>query len=618
MNYNNQNYSQDLIFSLDIGTRTVIGVVGYQQNDKFIVVAIEKREHQSRAMIDGQIHDVSKVAEVVKSVKEDLERKIGVSLKQVGIAAAGRVLCTVETHAEQFFEEDTIIDVSHIQALELQGMRTAYDGLQIQLNSTHPDYFCVGYSVIRYYLNNYRMSNLEGHKGRHIAIDMIGTFLPQIVIDSLYAVVQRAGLEVMNLTLEPIAAIEVVIPKEIQLLNLALVDIGAGTSDIAITKEGSISAYGMIPVAGDEITEQILHHCLTDFNTAEQIKLQISQKDEITFQDIFGLSQTISKETLLEILEPAVDKIALDISQKILTLNGGKSPNAVFCVGGGSQMIGFVEKLAAYLELPIGRVAIRGLEVAAKRIGFPSKLSGPEMITPLGLCLVSISQRGNSFVDIIFNKEPLRLFNTHSLVVMDVATYKGFDHTNLISRKGKDLVFILNGESKKIKGEIGQPAQISLNGQSVSLQHPIQAGDNLEINPASHGKDAVLSVQDLLASLDEQREIIIKINGQDVSEQTLIQTDDEVLFVLPETKDELFNGEAQDISKKEHVFYLIVNGQPLHLPKKQTGYIFVDIFNYIDFDLNQPQGRIVLLLNGQQAAFVDPIHSGDEIQIYWQ
>ena len=66
-------------------------------------------------------------------------------------------------------------------------------------------------------------------------------------MDGLYAAVEKAGLYVANLTLEPIAAMNVAIPEKFRLLNIALVDVGAGTSDISITNDGSIIAYGMIP-----------------------------------------------------------------------------------------------------------------------------------------------------------------------------------------------------------------------------------------------------------------------------------------------------------------------------------------------------------------------------------
>jgi len=85
----------DLIFALDIGTRTVIGIVGVPQGDEsFRVLAAEIAEHETRAMIDGQIHDIEKVSDTAKRIKDSLENRLGIKLTKVSIAAAGRVLLT--------------------------------------------------------------------------------------------------------------------------------------------------------------------------------------------------------------------------------------------------------------------------------------------------------------------------------------------------------------------------------------------------------------------------------------------------------------------------------------------------------------------------------------------
>ena len=99
-------------------------------------------------------------------------------------------------------------------------------------------------------------------------------------------------MTVANMTLEPIAAINVAIPENFRMLNIALVDVGAGTSDISITREGSIIAYGMIPYAGDELTELIVQQYLVDFQTAEKMKLASSSEDEVTYEDIMSISHT--------------------------------------------------------------------------------------------------------------------------------------------------------------------------------------------------------------------------------------------------------------------------------------------------------------------------------------
>ena len=84
--------SEDCVFALDIGTRSVIGIVGRPQGQLFEVIAIESREHPQRAMIDGQIEDIRQVAHIAGEVKEALEEKLCCTLTKVNVAAAGRAL----------------------------------------------------------------------------------------------------------------------------------------------------------------------------------------------------------------------------------------------------------------------------------------------------------------------------------------------------------------------------------------------------------------------------------------------------------------------------------------------------------------------------------------------
>ena len=83
-----------MVFSLDIGTRSIIGMVGVVVEDKVKIIAIEKEEHNERAMIDGQIENIEKVSALAKKVKKRLEDKVHTKLKRVSVVAAGRALRT--------------------------------------------------------------------------------------------------------------------------------------------------------------------------------------------------------------------------------------------------------------------------------------------------------------------------------------------------------------------------------------------------------------------------------------------------------------------------------------------------------------------------------------------
>ena len=265
-----KTYPGQLVFGLDIGTRSIVGTLGYRSENKFYVVAQETKEHLTRAMMDGQIHDIEKVGNTINEVKTVLEERTGRKLSQVCIAAAGRVLETVSVHVKQEFEQEKTISSEDIYALNSLGVEQAYEEFQRE-NNRNEKYYCVGYSAVHYYMNGYLIANLENHKARLIETDLIATFLPDDVVDGLQKAVSIAGLEVANLTLEPIAAIQLAIPENYRMLNIALVDVGAGTSDISITRDGSIIAYGMLPIAGDALTEAIARHCLVEFSMAENI-----------------------------------------------------------------------------------------------------------------------------------------------------------------------------------------------------------------------------------------------------------------------------------------------------------------------------------------------------------
>lgn len=508
----NIRYPEHMVFGLDIGTRSIVGTVGYLDRGRFKVAAQCIKEHDTRAMIDGQIHDIVKVGEIIGQVKDTLELTIGRKLSEVCIAAAGRVLETVTIHIEQEFFEDTLITNEHVYSLDMLGVEKAHE--QLSNKEKEIRFFCVGYSIVKYYSNSFEMNNLEGHKSRKIGADVLATFLPEEVVDGLYAAVKEAELEVASLTLEPIAALNVAIPEQFRLLNIGLVDLGAGTSDICITKDGSVSAYGMIPVAGDEITELIARELLTEFKVAEKIKLASGKKRVISYKDIIGISHTITPEEVLKITENTVDFMAKDIGEKLIELNGGKSVSAVFVVGGGGRITGFTESLAEYLGLVKDRVSIRGPEVL-KNIDFLNQKTKKDslLVTPIGICLNFYNQK-NNFIFVNFNSERIKLYNNDKLTIMDAAIQFGFPNGSLFPKRGRELTFRVNDKQRIIRGEVGDSAKILLNGQEVSLQALVGQNDKIVIIESTEGKKARCTIEELP---EYKNTIFFEIMGKKIS-----------------------------------------------------------------------------------------------------
>lgn len=500
------------VFGLDIGTRNIVGTVGYLTgDDEFNVVAQCVRQHETRAMLDGQIHDIGRVARTISVVKKELEDQIGEPLSEVCIAAAGRVLKMVTTHVEYEYAEETVVSAEDIHTLNLLGIESAQDKLKEQ-NDTRYKFYCVGYSVMKYYLNDDLFISIEGHKANKIGEDVIVTFLPEDVVDGLYSAVGQAGLTVANMTLEPIAAINVAIPENFRMLNIALVDVGAGTSDISITREGSIIAYGMIPYAGDELTELIVQHFLVDFKTAEAMKLASTTDREVTYEDIMSISHTIPADEIWDLVQPTVDKITTEVAAKIKELNGDKTVSACFVVGGGGKIHGFTEALAEKLELPAERVALRGEEVL-KEVNFEQEdiKKDPLLVTPIGICLNYYEQK-NNFIMVRFNGERLKLYDNNRLTIVDAALQAGFPNDQLFPKRGTPINFTVNGAARIARGEAGEPAIVTLNGDPANINTPLVPNCEITIEPSTAGEDAVYTV----GQLEEYHEanITVYVNGK--------------------------------------------------------------------------------------------------------
>ena len=485
-----------LVFGLDIGTRSIVGTVGYRMGGKFYVVTQSIREHGTRAMLDGQIHDIYKVGETISEVKTELEERIGRPLKDVCIAAAGRVLRTVTVRVDTELDGDREVNGEDIYALDSMGVEKAYEEF-LESNDTEVKFYCVGYSVVRYYMNGYTMGNLEGHRAKTIGADIIATFLPEDVVDGLYKAVGQAGLEVLNLTLEPIAAIQVAIPDMYRMLNIALVDVGAGTSDISVTKDGSIIAYGMIPIAGDSLTEVVARHCLVDFATAEQIKRETGVKEKIEYKDIMGLSQTITAEEIGKVTAEAISDMTGQVADKIKELNGDRSVSAVFVVGGGGRLPGYTAALADKLGIQRERVAVRGEEVMLN-IEFLEADARKDslMVTPIGICL-SYYEQSNNFIFVYFNDQRIKIYDNNKVAVVDAAMQAEFANDGLFPKRGKELNYVVNGKPRITRGTLGEAAVITVNGNEADIYTPVHANDQIRVKESTAGAPAQLDINQL-------------------------------------------------------------------------------------------------------------------------
>lgn len=644
-----------LIFSLDIGTRTIIGIIGeYDENERFKVLAYTIKEHKKRNMYDGQIHDIEGVTKIVKEIVIELEEKIGMSLKIVSIAAAGRALKTHRISLEQTIDNTKEVSKSNVENIELEAIQKAQEEINDIDTNKNFKYYSIGYTVVDYYLDENRMERLEGHKGDRIGVELLATFLPQIVIEGLYSVISRVGLEVGSITLEPIAAINVAIKKELRLLNLALVDIGAGTSDIAITKDGQIISYAMTSTAGDEITERLAKAYLLDFNNSEKLKVQLNQKEEQEFVDVIGITHKLSTKEIVDNIIDIIEKIATEITDKILEYNT-KAPNAVFLIGGSSQMPMLKEIIAEKLGLPKERVSIRDTSFIENIEGLENA-NGPDMITPIGIAIEGAKNKHRNFISLNFNGEEMRMFNTEDIKVSDVLVMTGYKPRDLIPKRSEDFIYYINGKRRIIRGKDGTHPQIIVDGKQANIRTKLNDKSFIEIIPSIVELLSVPYLYDVIIRNkiiylnDEKLDLVkqLRINGDIIENNVILNPEDNIEIEEIKTIEELrleyndyklneiqVNGNVVEdnyILREQDIIFikdtmilnneknikLIINGDKMEIPYKKDNFVFVDIFDYINFDLSSLNGKLVLRVNEREAEYMEELKDGDSINIYWE
>ncbi|WP_199242577.1 cell division protein FtsA [Desulfosporosinus fructosivorans] len=556
------------IFALDIGTRMVMGLVMIKNEDQgYEILASARTEHRQRAMYDGQVHDVEEVARAVIRVKEILEKKLNVPLKQVAVAAAGRALRTEVAVAEHKELLPVRWEREDVLALEMEAVHLALRQLKTSADDASQSYHCVGYNPIARWNEGEEISSLIGQRGKVAKVSVIATFLPRTVVDGLVAVLSRVGLEMTSLTLEPIAAGQAAIPVNMRRLNLALVDIGAGTADIALTRNGSFFAYGMVPMAGDAVTEEICAHYLLDFKVGEKVKRDLNTKAELNFKDFLGAKVVVKKEEVIKIIQSVVGKIAENISGEIMNLNN-EVPQAVILIGGGSLTPMLSEMLAETLGIPQNRVGIQVRERLSEIYGEKS-IKGPESITPIGIGIAALEGSGLQYYTVRVNGARVSIFELQLATVAEALLAAGILPRSFFGKLGTALTFEWNHEMRVIKGTMGSAAQLLVNDKPSKLDQALKVGDDIVFVPGEPGEDAQVCFKDILPPA-ESKWIVWNGNQKEFSPQVFVNQElacetDEILdgykitYLPNDNLENLCNQMGYDLQKKEIEIY--INGE---------------------------------------------------------
>ncbi|MBM7624386.1 cell division protein FtsA [Sporohalobacter salinus] len=345
-----------IVTGLDIGTTKICAIIA-EVSDNEILDIIGIGTSPSIGLRKGVVVDIEDTVNSIESAIEKAERMAGIEVDSVYVGIAGShissmnsqgvVAITGEDKEITQKDIDRVIEASQIVAippereiLHVLPRGFVIDGCQ---KVKHPR----GMSGVRLKVET------------HIVTGSITS------IENLVKSVNKLGIDVEDVVLEPLAASESVLSNSERELGVVLVDIGGGTTDVAIFKEGSIWYTAVLPVGGDHITNDIAVGLRTPITNAERIKIKegsalaggVSEKEKIDVLTTSGKeTKTASRKLLCEIIEPRVDEIFSLVQQEIYESGyDGLIPAGLVITGGASLMPSLPDLASEKLDLPVRR-----------------------------------------------------------------------------------------------------------------------------------------------------------------------------------------------------------------------------------------------------------------------
>jgi len=370
---------ENVVVGLDIGTtKTCVVVAGLRETGPEIMGV---GMHPSEGLRKGVVVNIESTVESIKGAVEEAERSAGCEISSVYVGIAGahirgqNSLGIVPVKGREVRKEDMERAIAAARAIAIP--------LDRQIIHTIPQYYLVDEQDG--IIDPLGMAGVRLEAKAHIVTGAITSI--QNVIKSI----SRIGLEVKELVLEQLAASEAVLSNDEKALGAALIDIGGGTTDIAVFSEGSIKHTAVLPVGGQYVTSDISTGLRTPLTEAEKIKIEygcaymrLIPKDEmIEVPSVGGREpRNVSRQILGRIIEPRMDEI-LTMAQKEISRSGCEDILAagIVLTGGGAILEGIPELAEQIFNMPVRRGVPMGT------FGLTDIVNSPLYATGVGLVL---------------------------------------------------------------------------------------------------------------------------------------------------------------------------------------------------------------------------------------
>ena len=346
--------SKDLLVGLDIGTSKVVTIVAEMHSDgEYEVVGIG--QHESRGLKKGVVVDIEKTVGSIQDALEEAELMASYKIRTVVTGIAGSHIRSFNSIGMVAIKDKEVTEADVLRVTETAKAVNIPTDQQI-LHVLPQEYIIDGQEDIREPVG---MSGVRLDVKVHIVTGAVSA------VQNIIKCVRRCGLEVQDLILQPLASSSSVLTADEKELGVALVDIGGGTTDIAVFVGGAIRHSAVLAVAGDQITNDIAMALRTPTADAEDIKLRhglakqvlANPNDKIEVPGIGDRGpRSLSKQALAAVIEPRVEELFSMVQQTIRESGYEEAISSGIVITGGSSLLPGMAELAEDIFLKPVRV----------------------------------------------------------------------------------------------------------------------------------------------------------------------------------------------------------------------------------------------------------------------
>ncbi|HKC83333.1 MAG TPA: cell division protein FtsA [bacterium] len=373
---------ENFLVACDIGTSKICVLIG-EQNDNGTLDVIGKGAASNRGTRKGNIVNVDATIEAIKRAAEEAEIMAGVQISRAWVGASG-------SNVRSFNSRGVVAVAGKDREITKEDVARVVDAARgVQIPQDHEVIHVVP-----------REFAVDGQDGVADPVGMVGARLeaevhvvtaPVAVTQNIVTCANKAGIEVAQLVLEQFAAAEAVLTPDEKELGIALVDIGGGTTEVAVYLRGSIAHTAVIPIGGDHFTNDIAVVLRAPITDAERIKKKhgcaltssVGEDEMVEVPMVGGRAPKLCpRTTLSEILQPRAEELLGLIHADFERLGIAKEiRSGVVLTGGGSELEGIVEVAEGIFDGPVRRGLPTGVG------GLMDVVSRPEWATATGLLL---------------------------------------------------------------------------------------------------------------------------------------------------------------------------------------------------------------------------------------